>query len=574
MRSLNPRRGDASRCAVALLLAAGLGGLAADGHAQSALSLEPGAVQQRSREALERLEAERKLRAAAAAARAPSVEAPRPAPLMVPPELRERRVYIDRIELDRSAVLPQDELEALCAPYTGREIRFGELDELLAAINARYAERGYLARAVLPPQRIRDGVVRVRLVEAKVGALSVRDNASTAPDFITDRVTVRSGEPVELGRLRDELLDFNLRNDLALRAELAPGADFGTTDVVLRAVEPPRWESQLLVDNAGAESIGEERVSLEVVARSLFGYRDRFVASGIFGEGARTGSLFFDVPAGRLGTRVGAGFDASDIDVVAGPLEPVDVGGTAQTLTAQITHPFLVRPGLRLEGYLAYQAKRSSSDFFGVEISEIKVRELQYGGSLTRFDATGSWFTRQLLISGIEGLGGDQSFLRYRGEVQRWQQLGRELLLRVRVEGQWSDIELLPPSEQFQVGGQYTVRGFREGLLIGDDGYLVNVELRRPLMLTGLPRIGPWLTGKLDGRVFIDHGAAFPFKGAGGGIDASDFLTSAGFGLDLVPVKGLTIQFTVGFPIGFRDDGEGYRGHFLVRAGLPDLLRP
>jgi len=184
---------------------------------------------------------------------------------------------------------------------------------------------GLLARAVLPPQRVTDGVVTVRLIEARIDALKLRENRSTADAYITRRMAVAQGELVALDRLRDSLVDFNLRNDLSLRAELAPGSSFGTTDIVLIAQEPPRWEATLGVDNAGTESVGEARVALNVVARSLSGYRDRLIAAGMFTEGSRTGSVLFDLPVSRRGTRAGVGFDASEIEIVNGPLAEADV---------------------------------------------------------------------------------------------------------------------------------------------------------------------------------------------------------------------------------------------------------
>src|SRR5690606_36451823 len=115
-----------------------------------------------------------------------------------------------------------------------------------------------LARAVLPPQQITDGVVTVRLIEARIGDVKLSGNASTADGYITRRADIARDEPVALDALRDALVDFNLRNDVMLRAQLTPGASFGTTDIVLQAIEPPRWEAMLGFDNAGTEAVGEE----------------------------------------------------------------------------------------------------------------------------------------------------------------------------------------------------------------------------------------------------------------------------------------------------------------------------
>ncbi|MGE0335315.1 MAG: ShlB/FhaC/HecB family hemolysin secretion/activation protein, partial [Gammaproteobacteria bacterium] len=121
--------------------------------------------------------------------------------------------------------------------------------------------------------------------------------------------------------------------------------------------------------------------------------------------------------------------------------------------------------------------------------------------------------------------------------------------------------------------GQYTVRGFREGLLIGDSGYLASVELRAPLPVERWLGAGAQgFAGRFDGKVFLDHGGAFPFKGAGQGIGAEDYLTAAGFGFDVRPLAGMSASLTWSFPIGFRDDGDDFRFLFLVQFGIPALL--
>lgn len=568
MSSRKTRRAAASaRYGLALLLC-----LPAATVSAQAISNDAGAVQRRALEGVQEQQRAQRLREAEQAGRRAPLQAPTRPGVRIPPALRDYRFMLRRVEIDESAVLSAAETAEVIGRFQGREIAFAELQVLVDALNALYDTKGVLARAVLPPQRIHDGVVKIRLVEARLADVKVTDNHSTRASYVLNRIDLPRGELLAVGRLRAELTDFNLRNDVNLRAALEPGSEFGATDVVLHAIEPSRWDGQLAFDNAGADSVGRERVALNLTARSLTGFRDRVSAAGIFSEGARTGSLLVDAPVGRWGTRLGAGFDASDIEIVDGPLSAAEVEGDAHTLTLQASHPFAVRPDWRIDGFAAYRAKHSSTDFFGFEIVDIEVRSLEYGASVTRFDRRGSWYTEHTFTSGFEGLGGDKSFLTYRGDVQRWQRLSESLLLRMRVQGQWADDDLLPPSEQFQLGGHYTVRGFREGLLIGDSGYLASLELRAPLPVARW--LGSNLRGlaeRVDGKLFVDHGGAFPFKGAGAGITAADYLTAAGFGLEFRPLEGMSAALTWSFPIGFRDDGDDYRFLFLVQFGLPAI---
>ncbi|MGD9603834.1 MAG: POTRA domain-containing protein [Gammaproteobacteria bacterium] len=266
-----------------------------------AVSNDAGAVQRRALEAVEEQQREQRLREAEEAGRRVPLEAPAAAGIRIPEALRDYRFALKKVELEASAVLSSAEILEVTARFEGREIAFAELQQLVDALNALYDSKGVLARAVLPPQRIQDGSVKIRLIEARVADVKVTANPSTRASYVLNRVDVPRGELLALGALRGELVDFNLRNDVNLRASLAPGTAFGTTDVILHAIEPARWDAQLAFDNAGAESVGRERVALNLTARSLTGFRDRVSAAGIFSEGARTGSLLVDAPVGPWG---------------------------------------------------------------------------------------------------------------------------------------------------------------------------------------------------------------------------------------------------------------------------------
>src|SRR5690606_8441668 len=106
------------------------------------------------------------------------------------------------------------------------------LHELVARINALYRAKGVVtAQAVLPPQDLTDGIVRIRLIEGRVGAIDVRDNRSTDEDYVRARVRQQPGDLVDLAGLERDLQRFNRTNDAQARAELRPGSRVGETDI-------------------------------------------------------------------------------------------------------------------------------------------------------------------------------------------------------------------------------------------------------------------------------------------------------------------------------------------------------
>ena len=52
--------------------------------------------------------------------------------------------------------------------------------------------------------------------------------------------------------------------------------------------------------------------------------------------------------------------------------------------------------------------------------------------------------------------------------------------LRARLSGQWAD-GVLYSGERFSAGGETTVRGYRETLLLTDEGVIGSIEIARPI---------------------------------------------------------------------------------------------
>lgn len=187
---------------------------------------------------------------------------------------------------------------------------------------------------------------------------------------------------------------------------------------------------------------------------------------------------------------------------------------------------------------------------------ETRVRTVSIGLDAQKFDAEGSWYTRHFVTGALEEWGNTKDLLKYNGEGS-WLKLlrsGDTLLLRGRVQA--ANKDLLPTTEQFQVGGMSTVRGYEEGLLTGDDGYFVSAEYNFPLSGGVSSGEASPFDDRWRGFVFFDQGAAFPFKGNNESIDSDDFLASVGVGLSVNLGRRLNGRLVAGVPILSRDDGE------------------
>ena len=140
---------------------------------------DPGAIQQRQiEEQRRRREEERERFKPSEPIKRDRIELPaaEPAPDAV-------RFLVREIEFTPSEILSAAELEAIAAEFRGRQLTLADLRQLAERVNALYQAKGIVtARAVIPPQDVSNGVVRVQLVEGRVGRVNIEGNASTPQD--------------------------------------------------------------------------------------------------------------------------------------------------------------------------------------------------------------------------------------------------------------------------------------------------------------------------------------------------------------------------------------------------------
>lgn len=100
---------------------------------------------------------------------------------------------------------------------------------------------------------------------------------------------------------------------------------------------------------------------------------------------------------------------------------------------------------------------------------------------------------------------------------------------------------VIPYIDQFQAGGLATIRGYSEGLLIGNSGYIISTELMFPIAPQNITvkknsekKKVPFLGRYVKGIAFVDHAGIYPYKGSGAGsrsYNSDDYMLSIGLGL-------------------------------------------
>lgn len=515
----------------------------------TALAVDPpdaGAVQRLEREQLERLLQEQRLGQKPVQPEITLPGAPPPGAVS-----QTKNIQVKGFQVDASVILTPEEIRGVLAPYEGKTLSLADLFEAVAGLNKLYADKEMpTARAFLPPQEISDGMVKIRLVEARVGEIHVGKVTQVTPEFVRARVSLAPGDLVSVPRLEADLLRFNRLHEVQLRASVQPGKAPGTTDLNLEAAEPKRNQYSVFVDNAGRYTVGEERIGFSARRLGLTERGDNLLFAATFSEGSDSYYLGYSVPLDARDLKLDVSYSRGGIDVVEGSFVPLDVSGESQDFTVGLTRPLVVQAGRLWNAYGRASAKESISKFGGATQVNQDLMVLSAGVSGEQQDEASAWTLDVNLNQGIKHFGGESAFTALRANAAWLERFTPRTQLLLRGGAQYSGNDLLPASEQFQLGGSASVRGYSEGLLSGRSGYLVSAELRYALQdpeqyLTLSPD-APLYTG----FVFLDHGGAFPYRPAPlHDVTGDDFLTGAGLGLLVDWKSKVSARLAVAWPL-------------------------
>lgn len=473
-------------------------------------------------------------------------------------------LLVTKIVTDKSEILSEQEIHEIVSGYEQKQVTQAELVRIVDALNRLYAAKGYgTARAVLAAQTVYDGVVHIRLIEGRVGKVTVENKTHTRDSYFLNRVPMNRGEILKPDELRQKLAYFNETNDLKMTAILQPGEQFGSTDVMLHAEGPRDFEVTTFTDNAGRDTIGLYRGGVNVTYRSLFGDRDPLTISFLGANGTILVGGSYSLPLGTSGTRLGATFNRDFIALNGGVLGSTGMVGHSSDAAFRLSRPLRVRTNTALSASLSAHYKTSSLSSEGFPLSRTQVRSLELSTEWQRFDVSGTWFASNAFNGGFDNLNG--GFFRYNALVARIQVFSPNVSAIFRASGQVNGVNTLVPIEQMQIGGATTVRGYPEAALIGDRGYAATGELDFPF----LPN--EWVKKRITMATFVDCGGVFD-EGLNSSSKPHDTkLLSSGFGFLFRFLNNVSGRVDFGVPLENRVGIPAVGIHFSVRStfGFP-----
>lgn len=483
-------------------------------------------------------------------------------------------VFINKINASSSSILSEDELNNLKANYLNKKLSIDDINSMLVEINNLYKKKNFItAKAILPAQTIKGGILNIELIEGKIGKVVIEGNKYTRESYIADKFSQKHGDVFNIKKLEQDIIHFNNDNDVKLKGKIKAGEAFSQTDIYLKAYEPNPFHFIPTFDNTGRESIGILKGGIAIAHDSLFGYRDKLTIGTSLARGTTVAYANYGIPVGNKGTRINSIYSYNHIKIIKGDFEPLKVTGDSFLYGLNISQPLITNKSVKLYGDVGINFKESTTYFDKFKTQDTPLRTLNTGLSADINDKYGVWHTVHNFSTGVKMLGGHKSFFKYEGNMYRVQRLPKGIIGLFRASTSLSPNDNLPSTEQFQVGGSSTVRGFSEGLLIGNSGYYTSLEFIVPLDFLPESFCKIPLKKVIKGNVFIDHGAAYPYKSDNRPANQYDYLTSAGIGLRINFSDYISGVFNWGFGMGTRESNQPTaRVHFSLQANPLQFL--
>ncbi len=409
-------------------------------------------------------------------------------------DLSTEKVFVlNGVVLDEGTVYSDDALLRFYSDFLGEQVSFADLNRIARRITRKYREDGYVfSRAILPPQRIEDGIVRLQAIEGRITNIEIlgeyKDNAGLIRSFAEKIPTSGPANTREIERyllLIDDLPGIRARSIMRPSEERAGGE-------LIITVEQKTFEGSVGIDNRGSRYLGPYRATVVGAFNALFSRHDRTTLRAIVTSQTRElrfADISHEQQVGTEGTRL-KGRAAVTRTKPGGNIGNLNIDGDSELFDAELLHPLLRNRRYNLNYFAGATVLNSETDILsGTVRTNDRIRTLRTGAAfdfidpwgINRFDAT--------LTKGIKAFGAtsdgtgrsrvnaSHSFVRANFNASRIQNIYGNVSLLVSATGQATDQPLLA-SEEFSVGGPAFGRAYDSGEISGDQGYAGMAELR------------------------------------------------------------------------------------------------
>lgn len=440
---------------------------------------------------------------------------------------------VNAFDIQGNTAIPTDELRAQIANFVGKTLTLSQLYDVADVLTRYYRARGYGLAYVAPPaQKLSGGVVKLQVVEGRVGDIDIQGNSRTRTAVFKQRAqSLQSGALYTDADAERAVLLMNDLPGVTARAVLSPGAAYGTSDMTFN-VDERALSGDVSLDDYGRASIGRWRINADAAVNSVTGNGDQLSASITHSEAnlLNFGKLAYLFPTGDASTLT-ANFNRASYHV-GGAFAAANISGSTQNagLTwqyAQIrSQPESLFWGVGLTHDTSRTLDLVTTNITLLQLTMLYTRQFQ---DLSYYNITGSFWTNGK--SNADATHNDAEKAHFEFDAS-WVKPFLDNWSFISQGSVAYSVDPLVDADKYSLGGPGNARGFQSAEARGDRGVFASLEVQRTFV--------PSVKFPLAWGLFVDSGKVWTIGAAATGSFAgvtsgSTTLTDVGTELQLLP---------------------------------------
>lgn len=431
------------------------------------------------------------------------------------------KVVVKSFRFQGNRVLSAEELSRITAPYENREITTTDLETMRRELTLAYVQKGFVSSGVIiPDQRVDSGVIELVVVEGQLAGIEVKGNEYFRSEYIQERLARAAHPVVNVFKLQEELLLFEQDSRISrITGDLKPGLKQGESILEVGIKENSPWKLGLELSNTVSPSIGGTQGKIFFGNQNLTGNGDVWTMSYARAQGITDNWDFsYALPLTVYDTTLRLYYTKMGSTILEGPFKDLSLEAVTEAYGIELRQPIIKRYDREFTLGLAGEHRQSKIYLMGRpfafeggsddgKTAEVPLRffqefRLKSQAQVLSFRSTFSKGTANFDAT-TNTKSPDGRFFAWMGQVQWLTRLfDTDWQLFFRTDFQLSAVPLLS-MEKFSVGGLDSVRGYRQNLLVRDNGLASSVEMRIPLLLDGANNRGIFLVP------FFDYGQSW-----------------------------------------------------------------
>lgn len=425
-----------------------------------------------------------------------------------------------------NTVLPQEKIEAAVYPFLGEQRTIDDAEQARTALEKAFHDAGYLAVLVnLPEQKVDGGLVRLEVQESSVEKVRVTGARYFSLGYIKAGVPeLASGKTPHFPTMQKQIANLNRGADRKVNPVMRAGKTPGTVEFDLKVQDKLPFHGTIGLNDRYSPDTSRWRTVLNLQYNNLWQQQHSLGLTWVTAP-QDTGDVkvfagSYMVPL-SWGDYLALYAIKSQSDVAA--VNTLNVLGSGAIFGLRYIKPLPAVDDFYHNLTLGVDYKRFGQtlnllggDSLNTPISYLPFSLGWEGSSNSKYQANRvalnlNWHMRDLVGEEAEfdrkRFKASSGYAYLRATVEETIKFENGASLNLRLNGQTTDQPLIS-NEQFAVSGVDGVRGYLEAEVLGDKGFVSNLEIHSP-------SIGRRVNSHLEdlhGLAFVDFGESYTLE--------------------------------------------------------------